>query len=160
LGTRLLPGGLLMLTITFPRRAAKNFRSGEFTRMSSVKEQSRFFKYWFAFFSAHLFLLLFAVLNVYASRWIVNEPPGIYVKNELFFTIGLLAGVCLFGVSTFFKKTFRGFVWSLAFSLAISLTGLVVLFSIDSFYFLLWFIIGLSGMGIQLFRFRNSLEKN
>lgn len=49
---------------------------------------------------------------------------------------------------------------SLVFCLLISFTGLIVLFTINSFYFLLWFIIGLLGMGIYLLRYQNSLEES
>lgn len=128
--------------------------------MSKFSEQKRFIKYWFAFFVLHLSFLLFAVWNVYAFRRLAPNPPEKHVSNDTVFNTSFLIGVIIFGVSFIFRKSFNGFMLSLVFCLLISLIGLIVLFAINSFYFLLWFIIGLLGMGIQLLRYQNSLEES
>jgi hypothetical protein len=128
--------------------------------MTNFIEQKRFIKYWLVIFALHLSLLLFAVWNVYAVRRLAPEPPEVYVTNDLIFNLSFLVGMTLFGASLVFGKTLSGFVRSLVFSLLIAFIGLFVLFAVNSFYFLLWFIIGLSGMGIHLFRFQKALEKN
>jgi hypothetical protein len=128
--------------------------------MTNFIEQKRFIKYWLVIFALHLSLLLFAVWNVYAVRRLAPEPPEVYVTNDLIFNLSFLVGMTLFGASLVFGKTLSGFVRSLVFSLLIAFIGLFVLFAVNSFYFLLWFIIGLSGMEIHLFRFQKALEKN
>ena len=128
--------------------------------MNGFIDPQRFIKCWLAVFGAHLFLLLFAILNVYAVLQFVPEPLKYRATNDFLFDLCLIAALLLFGVSLIFGKTFGGFVLSFVFSLLISLLGLVVLFATDSFYFLLWLIIGLSGMGAQLFRYGKTLEKN
>jgi len=128
--------------------------------MTNFIEQKRFIKYWLVIFALHLSLLLFAVWNIYAVRRLAPEPPEVYVTNDLIFNLSFLVGMTLFGASLVFGKTLSGFVRSLVFSLLIAFIGLFVLFAVNSFYFLLWFIIGLAGMGIHLFRFQKALEKN
>lgn len=108
----------------------------------------------------HLSFLLFAVWNVYAFRRLAPNPPENYVSNDTFFNTSFLVSAIIFGVSLIFRKSFKGFMMSLVFCLLISFTGLIVLFTINSFYFLLWFIIGLLGMGIYLLRYQNSLEES
>lgn len=122
-------------------------------------DQKRLIKYWFTIFAVQLFMLLFACWSVYAFRRLAPEPPSNYVSNDNFFYFTFLLGLIAFGISFFLKKTFKGFVASFLFCLLTSLLGLITLFIINSFYFLLWFIIGFLGTGIHLIRYQNSLEK-
>ena len=128
--------------------------------MVNLPGQSRFIKYWLAFFAAHLFLLLFAILNVYMVRHADSAPLGLYANDNFIYDLSLFAALFLLVVSISFRKTFSGFILSFMISLLISFICLFALFGLSSFYFLLWFIIGLSAMGIQLYRYQTILEKN
>lgn len=128
--------------------------------MNRISEQNKFLKYWFGFFVAHLVLLLFAIWNVYFVRRFAPESPSIFVTNDAIYSSIFALSVTIFIVSFILKKSFNGFIKTQILCGLISVLGLLILLSIDSFYFLLWFIIGIFGSGIQLLRYHNFLEKN
>ena len=128
--------------------------------MSEISERNKLLKHRFGFFVAHLFLLLFAVWNVHFFRRFSPEGPSFFVTNDSFYFPILAFSLVLFAASFILKRNVKGFVFAQILCGLISFFGLVILFSIDSFYFLLWFIIGIFGSGIQLLRYHKFLEKN
>lgn len=128
--------------------------------MREISGQNKIIKYWFGFFVAHLVFLLFAVWNVYFVRRLVPESPSVFVTNDSVYFSILVFSLVLFAASFLLKKNLKSFIFAQILCGLISLLGLVILFSIDSFYFLLWFIIGIFGSGIQLLRYHKFLEKN
>ena len=127
--------------------------------MNELSEQNKLLKYWFGFFVAHLFFLLFVVFSVYFSRWLVRESPSIFVTSDSIYFSILVISLMLFAASFLLKKNLKSFIFAQFLCALISFFGLIILFSIDSFYFLLWFIIGIFGSGIQLLRYHKFLEK-
>lgn len=128
--------------------------------MSEISEQNKLLKYWFGFFIAHLAFLLFAVWNIYfVRRFAPDSPSNIIINDKLYFSIPAFS-FALFAASFILKKDLKGFIFAQILCGLISFLGLVILFSLDSFYFLSWFIIGIFGSGIQLLRYHNFLEKN
>ena len=128
--------------------------------MREIAEQNKLLKYWFGFLVAHLTFLLFAVLNVYFVRRLAPKSPSIFVTNDSVYYSIFAFSLVLFAASFVLKKNLKGFIFAQILCGLISFFGLVTLFSIDSFYFLLWFIIGIFGSGIQLLHYHNFLEKN
>jgi len=107
-----------------------------------------------------LVFLLFAIWNVYFVRRFVPESPSVFVTNDSVYFSILAFSLILFAASFLLKKNLKSFISAQLLCGLISFFGLLILFSIDSFYFLLWFIIGIFGSGIQLLRYHNFLEKN
>ena len=128
--------------------------------MKENYEQSKLLKYWFGFLTAHLVFLIFAVLSVYAVRRLAPESPSVFVTNDSVYFSILAFSLVLFTASFLLKKSLKGFIFAQISCVLISFFGLLILFSIDSFYFLLWFITGIFGSGIQLLRYHKFLEKN
>lgn len=128
--------------------------------MRGISEQNKIPKYWFGFLIAHLVFLLFAVWNVYAFRRLAPESPSVFVTNDSVYFSILAFSLVSFAASFLLKKNLKGFIFAQILCGFISFSGLVILFSINSFYFLLWFIIGIFGSGIQLLRYHKFLEKN
>lgn len=128
--------------------------------MKEISKQNKLLKFWFRFFVAHLVFLLFAVWNIRFFRQFSSEGPSVYIYNELLFFSALALSFFLFAASFLSKKNLKSFIFAQILYCLISFFGLVILFSIDSFYFLLWFIIGIFGSGIQLLRYHKFLEKD
>ena len=120
-------------------------------------DTKRFIKYWFAFFALHLCWLFSTVLNAVTTLRFVECGPAIHLYNADLFLICFAFAVMLFALSFVMKKTWRGFLVSSLLCLAVSFLGVVVLLALDTFYFLIFSILGLLGAGLQLIRWRHVL---
>ena len=117
-------------------------------------DPQKFIKYWFAFFALHLCWLFSTVANAAMTLPFVECGPAIRLYNTDLFFIAFAFAVMLCALSFVLEKTWRGFVVSSSLCLAASFLGVVVLLSLDTFYFLVFSILGLLGAGLQLVRFR------